>query len=229
MKNVLVLSLSSLLMVGCAAETNYVDREVQVPGPTVSVAVPVPGPVITVLPAPLTVIQEVQALVAEENDYRMKVGQTSLTQGLVCTLYTVPQNTGGIAGNSLTQKSSWVYQGTFNQQEAPAPQGLNILPPALRTQYTSWYVVKCRGQLVVTQTDYYQLDLVSDDGSLLYLDGSKLIDNDGNHAPKLASGSKLLRKGVHSFELQYMQGPSGSEALILSSSGALVPAEHFFH
>lgn len=86
------------------------------------------------------------------------------------------------------------------------------------------YLLRCQGSLIVTKTDYYQFNLNSDDGSVLYLDGSKLVDNDNNHGPTLVSGTKMLRRGVHTFRLDYAQTGGGSQALELtagSSSGVL--------
>lgn len=179
-------------------------------------------------PAPVPPLTTVEQVVAAENDYRAVLGQVPLVRGLACTLYTVPNSTATIVGAALTSKATFAMMSNFNQPNTNASEGLNILPAGLRMLYTSWYVVRCTGKIVVSVSNYYQFDLTSDDGSMLYLDGSLLIDNDGNHAATTKSGTKLLRQGVHDIRLDYMQGPGGGEALSLSAGGSLIPAEVFY-
>ena len=176
-------------------------------------------------PAPAPSLTSVEQLIAVENEYRSLVGQLPLARGLTCTLYTVPNGSAGIVGTALTTVASYSYLGNFNQPNVSASEGLNILPPALRAAYTSWFVVRCSGKIVVTTANYYLFELMSDDGSMLYINGSLLINNDGNHAPVTKSASKLLRQGVHDIRLDYMQGPGGGEALSLSAGGSLIPSE----
>ncbi len=175
---------------------------------------------------PLT---DVQKLVTLENDYRSIVGQAPLTNGLTCTLYTVPAGSGGIVGTSLTTVTSFGYVGTINQVDSSVTSGLNVLPQALRALYTSWYVVRCTGKLAVVTSGYYSFELTSDDGSLLYIDGALLINNDGNHGATTKSAMKLLKgNSMHDIRLDYMQGPAGNQALILNSGGSLLPSDIMF-
>jgi hypothetical protein len=173
------------------------------------------GAVIEV-PAPSQELTAVEELIVIENEYRSLLGQSMLSRGLVCSLYTVPNGSGGIVGTTLTGVTSYTYTGSINQPESPAADGLNILPPAFRATYLSWFVVRCTGKIVIEKSVYVKFDLNSDDGSLLYVGGSLLINNDGNHAPLLKSGTKLLKQGVHDIRLDYMQGPAGSQALQLN-------------
>lgn len=178
----------------------------------------------------------VDAILADENDYRLGLGQTALTAGLSCTLYTV---TGGdriqasIAGHNtltgLVSVATYTYKGVFNQPDSPASDGMNVLPPALKSIYTNMYLLRCQGQMVVTETGYYTMSLESDDASVFYLDGSKLIDNDNNHGSTLMLGQKYLRKGVHAFRLDYAQAGGGNQSLILKANGALIDGRVYAH
>lgn len=180
-----------------------------------------PGEVIVIEP---TMPSAIEQLVASENEYRDLLGSSQLTQGLTCTLYTVPNGSAGIVGTTLANVAIYSYKGAFNQADSPASDGLNVLPPALRSLYTSWYVVRCTGKIVVIKSEYIKFDLTSDDGSLLYINGSLLINNDGNHGSLMKSGTKLLKAGLYDFRLDYMQGPAGNQSLILN-----VPAEQLYH
>jgi len=61
------------------------------------------------------------------------------------------------------------------------------------------------GFLNVASDGSYTFNLTSDDGSLLYIDGSLIVDDSGIHGPASASGSVALTAGVHSFEVQYFE------------------------
>lgn len=179
---------------------------------------------------------EINYLIGDENDYRMGLGQSILAPGLSCTLYTV---TGGdriqatIAGhNTLTgiaQVATYLYAGAFNQPDSPATDGMNVLPPALRPLYLNLFLLRCQGQLIITATDYYSFDLASDDAGLLYIDGAKVIDNDNSHGVTLVSGQKYLRRGVHTFRLDYAETGAGNQALILKMSGTSINPILYYH
>lgn len=172
---------------------------------------------------------EVAQVIEQENEYRMAAGQAPLVPGLVCTLHSVQSTTpASIPASPPAAVATFVYEGAFNQAETPASEGLNVLPEALRSIYTQWYVVKCQGQIVITNSDYHLFNLTSDDGSNLYLGGALLVNNDGNHSMQLRSGTKLLKRGVHAFRLDYMQGPAGSQGLILGDSEGVIPGALFY-
>ncbi len=49
----------------------------------------------------------------------------------------------------------------------------------------------------------------SDDGSVLFIDGRKVVDSDGSHSGATAFGSIALDKGMHSFQLLYFEDYEG--------------------
>lgn len=186
---------------------------------------------------------EIAAVVAEENDYRASVGQAQISNGLTCSLYgAVTGNPDGIPGTPArapltgtvggalgSVTTSWAYFGVFNNTNTPASDGINILPAAIRSSYTQWYVVRCTGYIVITDTDYYNYTLTSDDGSLLYLDNVLVVNNNGTHGSEPRSGMRMMRRGVHQFRLDYLQGPAGGQSLILEQNGiGVVPANVFY-
>ena len=58
--------------------------------------------------------------------------------------------------------------------------------------------------------------MISDDGSILYVDGKKVVRNDGLHPTRRVDGSVKLTEGVHSLRLSYFQGPREWVALVLA-------------
>lgn len=219
MKKYMVLFLA-LGLVACSDGKNGRDGSTGTPG----VDAPVPtAPTVSALE------EKVAKLLADENEYRLGLGQTALTTGLSCTLQTF---TGGdriqasIAGHNtfqgLTTVGSFLLTSPMNQADSPISDGLSVLPASIRSVYKNLYLLRCQGQLVVTETGYAMLDITSDDGSVVYVDGSKLIDNDNNHGSTTVAAMKYLRKGVHSFRVDYAQSGGGSQSLYLRLNGEVL-------
>jgi hypothetical protein len=73
------------------------------------------------------------------------------------------------------------------------------------------------GCLAVINDGVYIFTLDSDDGSLLYIDGSLVVDNGGAHSPLVISDSAFLTAGKHSFRVEFFEdfgGPSGVDLLL---------------
>ena len=95
------------------------------------------------------------------------------------------------------------------------------------------YAVQFEGFLKVGADDFYQFVVNSDDGAVLEIDDEVVVDNDGNHAPRVVAGHIPLRKGFHKFRLRYFQAEGGSSFDIswAGASGLLSPIEGsaFYH
>ena len=79
-----------------------------------------------------------------------------------------------------------------------------------------WFAIRYDGNIDIQKDNTYSFRLISDDGAILYIDGVKLMDNDGLHAARTVLASKVLKAGSHSLRLDYFQGARGSVALSLS-------------
>jgi len=66
-----------------------------------------------------------------------------------------------------------------------------------------------RGYIDVPERGIYSFYLTSDDGSALYIDGKKVINNDGLHSAVERSGEVALEKGLHHFALNFIEGGGG--------------------
>ncbi len=83
--------------------------------------------------------------------------------------------------------------------------GLNLRPlAAKRTLY-----LICEGYVEVPADHMYNFKVISDDGAVLYIDDELVIDNDGEHAAREASGLIPLRKGLHKIRLHYFDAGGG--------------------
>ena len=52
---------------------------------------------------------------------------------------------------------------------------------------------------------YYYFNLISDDGSRLWINGRSIVNNDGDHKMMMKSDTVILDKGIHDIKLWYYQ------------------------
>jgi hypothetical protein len=78
------------------------------------------------------------------------------------------------------------------------------------------------GFVVIDEDNTYTLFTESDDGSKLYIDGTIVVDNDGSHGIKEASGARHLTKGLHRIWVEYFNagGLYAMNAYIQKQGGA---------
>lgn len=147
------------------------------------------------------------------------------------------------ARGELLQKDSpglvaFVYEGTWSKLPA-----FDALTPVRRTVVPraelppghpeDAFAVRLRGALRVDVPGEYHFFLNSDDGSQLWVDGRKIIDNDGEHPPVVRSGKVSLKEGEHGIDVRFFE-IGGGEALRLEWEGpgiarSLVPADRYSH
>lgn len=70
----------------------------------------------------------------------------------------------------------------------------------------------------ITERGVYNFYIYSDDGAVLYIDGQKVVDNDGGHSVSRAEGKVALEKGLHRLELDYFENYMGQELEVGMSS-----------
>jgi cytochrome c len=66
-----------------------------------------------------------------------------------------------------------------------------------------------QGSINIENDGNYVFRLVSDDGSILAIDGKELVNNDGDHGPQARDGEVVLKKGKHKLQLNFYQGRGG--------------------
>jgi hypothetical protein len=76
-----------------------------------------------------------------------------------------------------------------------------------------WFSILYTGTFKVTHAGVYAFRVVSDDGALLHVDGRLVVDNDGIHGPRDASGRVHLNAETHELRVHYFQGPRTMVAL----------------
>jgi hypothetical protein len=67
------------------------------------------------------------------------------------------------------------------------------------------------GVIFVPEDGIYEFMTKSDDGSVLYINNIKIVDNDGSHAAISATGRIALKKGYHTYKLAYFEDYEGED------------------
>lgn len=118
-------------------------------------------------------------------------------------------------------------------------QPSNLGFPGMRTGVnTEDYVISFQGKLKIELEGMYEFQVAVDDGAVMWLNSSKVINADGwateeNRASRSESGAIRLTKGSHPFKLNYYQGPACCIAIVLKwkkpgdSNFSVVPASAF--
>jgi len=65
------------------------------------------------------------------------------------------------------------------------------------------------GYINIPETGIYTFSTISDDGSVVYINGNKVVDNDEGHSAIRASGQVALQKGLHHFVIKYFEDYEG--------------------
>jgi hypothetical protein len=71
------------------------------------------------------------------------------------------------------------------------------------------YALRFTGFIRVPEDGIYTFYIRSDDGSNLYINDIKVVDNDGTHTAREKSGTIPLQAGLHPIRVEYFQGSEG--------------------
>ena len=95
------------------------------------------------------------------------------------------------------------------------------------------YGLLFEGLVSVPATGMVQFQVLSDDGTRLFIDGRRVVENDGSHSPRLRSGWIPLAEGLHALRLEYFEDHGGEELQVLwqlpGDEVEPVPAAAFQH
>lgn len=85
------------------------------------------------------------------------------------------------------------------------------------TDRFEYFGVVYEGVITAPVTGEYTFETISDDGSVLYLNGNAVVNNDKQHAPKTKTGKITLTAGQkYNLLLKYFQGPRYQIALVVN-------------
>lgn len=108
------------------------------------------------------------------------------------------------------------YEGNFNRtadlQKANAVySGVADIPSIKKAAREENYGFVFDGFVKVPADGMYSFYTKSDDGSVVFIDNQRVVNNDGPHGATLMTGKIALKEGYHSYKLLYTQGAADAE------------------
>ena len=100
-------------------------------------------------------------------------------------------------------KTNMIRKGTL-VEKGPMPE-----PTIANARLTDHYGYVFEGYVNVPEDGIWEFMTKTDDGSVMYVDGQLVVDNDGGHAEVLASGRIALAKGFHKYQILYFEDYEG--------------------
>jgi len=106
------------------------------------------------------------------------------------------------------------YEGQFNKVSdifllKVKESGTLAEPSISRAKQPDHFAFVFQGLIYAPEDGVYQFQTKSDDGSMLYINGKEVVNNDGSHAAISASGKIGLKKGYHFYKLLYFEDYEG--------------------
>ena len=137
-------------------------------------------------------------------DYRVPDTPTGAVAGVQARYYNTPPLDGSLG--SMPALSNPFLIETLPTLSFPSTSG-----PFGESGMKDRVAARCTGTLNITQSDVYTFYLTSDDGSMLYIDGALLVNDDGIHTMQERSASLNLASGTHTVRVDYydVSGPAG--------------------
>ncbi len=133
---------------------------------------------------------------------------------------------GSMPGLSATNMKYSYYQGAFKNMP-----DFNKLKPVATGETSDFDIrvatraddiaIKFEGYLKIEKDANYSFTTTSDDGSILWINGKVVVNNDGIHPPKAKQGKVKLTKGVHKLVLGFFNGGGGMELKAEIEGGGL--------
>jgi PA14 domain len=125
-------------------------------------------------------------------------------------IYLIPPGTRKLPNFSRLKPVGAIYTPCLNVPSHSFATGF----PGVTDRF-EWFAIDYVGRFWISEPGIYRFALASDDGSILYIDGRQLIQNDGVHAILEKVGEVNLKTGAHTIRVSYFQGPRFQVALIL--------------
>ena len=121
------------------------------------------------------------------------------------------------AGTTVTNIPTTGAMGTGKISTFNVDNLQNIVDPG----DTDSFSIRYKGYVHIPTTETYTFYTNSDDGSNLYIDGVKIVDNDGDHGMQERSGTVALTSGLHTIEVLFYENGGDEELLVSVSSPSL--------
>lgn len=151
--------------------------------------------------------------------------EESPEKAIVADLFQLPEGSRRLPDFSTLNSLRTVCLSQLNIKDRQFTEGF----PGVEELF-EWFALDMKFQVNAPKKGNYDFTLLSDDGAIVYIDGLKVIDNDGLHAVLEKKARVFLEAGQHEFHVSYYQGPRVRIALELywkvpgTSSKVYIPA-----
>ena len=81
-------------------------------------------------------------------------------------------------------------------------------------QFRDHFATSHQGFVKIPVADKWTFTVISDDGSQLFMDTTKLVDNDGLHSMRAKSGTKYLTAGMHAIYVTFFERGGGAGLIV---------------
>ena len=116
---------------------------------------------------------------------------------------------GSQAGTNFTYYIGEFHQVADLKHAKAADRGVMPEPSILKATQPDHFGYVFTGLIQVPEDGVYTFATKSDDGSVLYIGGEKVVNNDFSHAAVQATGKVALKKGCHQYRLEYFEDYEG--------------------
>jgi len=123
------------------------------------------------------------------------------------------------AGLRYETRELWLCKKTADMDAYPvidAGIAADFAPERIKLSLKSG--VSYSGYISIPTDGVYTFYLLSDDGSVLFIDGELIVDNDGSHRARERSGQVGLQAGFHAIGVQHFQ-IGGTPKLVIKWQG----------
>lgn len=121
-----------------------------------------------------------------------------------------PKTIAGVENGTHYRYYEGYYQWVNEIEKTPVLEEGVIPSPSLdKARQPDHFAFQFTGFILIPEDGIYEFMTRSDDGSVLYINDRKVVDNDGSHADISATGRIALHKGYHSYKLLYFEDYEG--------------------
>lgn len=113
----------------------------------------------------------------------------------------IPAGTTKLPDMAKQQPLGYVFINELNINVRPFTEGFPGIDPNLKENFA----IRYEAPLVVSTEADYEFKLAADDGAVLLIDGTLIVDNDGKHDFKDVTGPVHLVTGTHVMTVDYFQ------------------------
>ncbi len=94
------------------------------------------------------------------------------------------------------------------------------------------FAIEFTGNIHIQKSGEYTFYTESDDGSLLFIDGIQVVDNNGSHGKQFRQGTIKLESGMHTIKVGYLEDGGGEDLAVYYEgpgvSRQIIPASVLF-